>query len=120
MKKHGFIATLLVALSLAVMALPVAAMAESAEVDESVEFYASNICPKTENGKHVYVRVSAQDPTCTEAGHTRGLSCSACGEVFCRKHHHPRPGPRLLPGRQRGSRHLHHRRLHRRLEVHPL
>ena len=82
MKKHGFIATLLVALSLAVMALPVAAMAESADVDESVEFYASNICPKTENGKHVYVRVSAQEPTCTEAGHTRGLSCSACGEVF--------------------------------------
>ncbi len=82
MKKHGFIATLLVALSLAVMALPVAAMAESADVDESVEFYASNICPKTEDGKHVYVRVSAQDPTCTEAGHTRGLSCSACGEVF--------------------------------------
>ena len=82
MKKHGFIATLLVALSLAVMALPVAAMAESADVDESVEFYASNICPKTEDGKHVYVRVSAQNPTCTEAGHTRGLSCSACGEVF--------------------------------------
>ena len=82
MKKHGFIAAMLVALSLAVMALPVAAMAESADVDESVEFYASNICPKTEDGKHVYVRVSAQDPTCTEAGHTRGLSCSACGEVF--------------------------------------
>lgn len=82
MKKHGFIAAMLVALSLAVMALPVAAMAESADVDESVEFYASNICPKTEDGKHVYVRVSAQNPTCTEAGHTRGLSCSACGEVF--------------------------------------
>lgn len=82
MKKHGFIAALVVALSLAVMALPVAAMAESADVDESVEFYASINCPKTEDGKHVYERVSAQEPTCTEAGHTRGLSCSACGEVF--------------------------------------
>lgn len=82
MKKHGFIAALVVALSLAVMALPVAAMAESADVDESVEFYASINCPKTEDGKHVYLRVSAQEPTCTEAGHTRGLSCSACGEVF--------------------------------------
>lgn len=82
MKKHGFIAAMLVALSLAVMALPVAAMAESADVDESVEFYASINCPKTEDGKHVYLRVSAQEPTCTEAGHTRGLSCSACGEVF--------------------------------------
>ena len=82
MKKHGFIAALLVALSLAVMALPVAAMAESADVDESVEFYAGINCPKTEDGKHVYERVSAQEPTCTEAGHTRGLSCSACGEVF--------------------------------------
>ena len=82
MKKHGFIAAALVALSLAVMALPVAAMAESADVDESVEFYASNICPATSDGKHVYVRVSAQDATCTEEGHTRGLSCSACGEVF--------------------------------------
>lgn len=73
---------MVVALSLAVMALPVAAMAESADVDESVEFYASINCPKTEDGKHVYERVSAQEPTCTEAGHTRGLSCSACGEVF--------------------------------------
>lgn len=82
MKKHGFIAAMLVALSLAVMALPVAAMAESADVDESVEFYAGINCPKTEDGKHVYERVSAQEPTCTEAGHTRGLSCSACGEVF--------------------------------------
>lgn len=82
MKKHGFIAAMVVALSLAVMALPVAAMAESADVDESVEFYASINCPKTEDGKHVYERVSAQEPTCTEAGHTRGLSCSACGEVF--------------------------------------
>lgn len=82
MKKHGFIAALVVALSLAVMALPVAAMAESADVDESVEFYAGINCPKTEDGKHVYERVSAQEPTCTEAGHTRGLSCSACGEVF--------------------------------------
>ena len=36
MKRHGFIATALVALSLAVMALPVAAMAESADVDESL------------------------------------------------------------------------------------
>lgn len=82
MKKHGFIAAMLVALSLAVMALPVAAMAESTDVDESVEFYAGINCPKTEDGKHVYERVSAQEPTCTEAGHTRGLSCSACGEVF--------------------------------------
>ena len=82
MKKHGFIAAMVVALSLAVMALPVAAMAESADVDESVEFYAGINCPKTEDGKHVYERVSAQEPTCTEAGHTRGLSCSACGEVF--------------------------------------
>ena len=82
MKKHGFIAAMVVALSLAVMALPVAAMAESADVDESVEFYASINCRKTEDGKHVYERVSAQEPTCTEAGHTRGLSCSACGEVF--------------------------------------
>lgn len=82
MKKHGFIAALVVALSLAVMALPVEAMAESADVDESVEFYAGINCPKTEDGKHVYERVSAQEPTCTEAGHTRGLSCSACGEVF--------------------------------------
>ena len=82
MKKHGFIAAMVVALSLAVMALPVAAMAESADVDESVEFYASINCPKSEDGKHVYERVRAQEPTCTEAGHTRGLSCSACGEVF--------------------------------------
>lgn len=92
MKKHGFIAAMVVALSLAVMALPVAAMAESADVDESVEFYAGINCPKTEDGKHVYERVSAQEPTCTEAGHTRGLSCSACGEVFVKSEPIPARG----------------------------
>lgn len=83
MKKHGLIASALVALSLMVMALPMAAMADEAgEVDDSAAFYASNICPATEDGKHVYVRVTAEDATCTQEGHTRGLSCSACGEVF--------------------------------------
>lgn len=81
MKKHGFIASVLVALSLALLALPVSAMADGQD-DEAVAAYASNVCPSTADGKHVYNRVAELAPTCTEKGHTRGMTCSACGEVF--------------------------------------
>lgn len=84
MKKIGLIASALAALTLMVAALPMAAMAEEAgEVDDSFALYADEShCDATADGKHVYVRIAAEDATCTKEGHTRGLSCSACGKVF--------------------------------------
>lgn len=80
MKKHGFIATLLVALSLAVMALPVAAMAESADVDESFALYAaSSSCPGNNGGKHS-LKVATKEATCTEAGE-KYIYCTLCDTV---------------------------------------
>ena len=80
MKKHGFIATALVALSLAVMALPVAAMAESAEVDESIALYAaSSSCPGNNGGKHS-LKVATKEATCTEAGE-KYIYCTLCDTV---------------------------------------
>lgn len=84
MKKIGLIASALAALTLMVAALPMAAMAEEAgEVDDSFALYADEShCDATADGKHVYVRIAAEEATCTKEGHTRGLSCSACGKVF--------------------------------------
>ena len=80
MKRHGFIATALVALSLAVMALPVAAMAESAEVDESIALYAaSSTCPGNNGGKHS-LKVATKEATCTEAGE-KYIYCTLCDTV---------------------------------------
>lgn len=80
MKRHGFIATALVALSLAVMALPVAAMAESADVDESFALYAaSSSCPGNNGGKHS-LKVATKEATCTEAGE-KYIYCTLCGTV---------------------------------------
>lgn len=80
MKRHGFIATALVALSLAVMALPVAAMAESAEVDESIALYAaSSSCPGNNGGKHS-LKVATKEATCTEAGE-KYIYCTLCDTV---------------------------------------
>lgn len=80
MKRHDFIATALVALSLAVMALPVAAMAESAEVDESIALYAaSSTCPGNNGGKHS-LKVATKEATCTEAGE-KYIYCTLCDTV---------------------------------------
>ena len=80
MKRHGFIATALVALSLAVMALPVAAMAESADVDESFALYAaSSSCPGNNGGKHS-LKVATKEATCTEAGE-KYIYCTLCDTV---------------------------------------
>ena len=80
MKKHGFIAAMLVALSLAVMALPVAAMAESADVDESFALYAaSSTCPGNNGGKHS-LKVATKEATCTEAGE-KYIYCTLCDTV---------------------------------------
>ena len=80
MKRHGFIATALVALSLAVMALPVAAIAESADVDESFALYAaSSSCPGNNGGKHS-LKVATKEATCTEAGE-KYIYCTLCDTV---------------------------------------
>lgn len=80
MKKHGFIATALVALSLAVMALPVAAMADSTEVDGSIALYeATSTCPGNNGGKHS-LKVATKEATCTEAGE-KYIYCTLCDTV---------------------------------------